>query len=90
MSGRGSDWGAVARTLGYFCKLLRRETGLRLTDYLTRRRVEKAKELLLDPHARIGEDVDAAGFQSLSQFNRAFKRVRGEQPTTWREHTGLH
>jgi AraC-like DNA-binding protein len=37
-----------------------------------------------------GEDVDAAGFQSRSQFNRVFKRVRGEQPTTWREHTGLH
>jgi two-component system response regulator YesN len=80
----------VARTLGDCCKLLRPGTGLRFTDYLTRRRIEKAKELLLDSHARIGEAVDAAGFQSRSQFNRAFKRVRGEQPTTWREHTGLH
>ena len=88
--GLGAVARAVERTPCYFCKLFRRETGLRFTDYLTRRRIEKAKELLLDPHARIGEAAYAAGFQSLSQFNRAFKRVMGEQPTTWREHTGLH
>lgn len=88
--GLGAVARAVQRTPCYFCKLFRRETGLRFTDYLTRRRIEKAKELLLDPHARIGEAAYAAGFQSLSQFNRAFKRVMGEQPTTWREHAGLH
>lgn len=88
--GLGAVARAVERTPCYFCKLFRRETGLRFTDYLTRRRIEKAKQLLLDPHARIGEAAYAAGFQSLSQFNRAFKRVMGEQPTTWREHTGLH
>ena len=69
----------------YFCKLFRRGTGLHFVDYIARLRVEKVKALLLNPHTRISEAAFAAGFQSLSQFNRIFKRVVGEQPRVWRE-----
>jgi AraC-like DNA-binding protein len=47
--------------------------------------VEKVKSSLLNPHMRISEAAYAAGFQSLSQFNRVFRRVVGEQPRIWRE-----
>ncbi len=81
--------GEVARSVNmsafYFCKMFRHATGLTFTDYLARIRVEKVKQQLLDPRRRISEAAFAAGFQSLSQFNRVFRRVAGEPPTAYRE-----
>jgi AraC-like DNA-binding protein/ligand-binding sensor protein len=69
----------------YFCKLFKRGTGLTLTSYLGRVRVESVKQMLLNRHMRVSEAAYAAGFQSLSQFNRVFRRVEGESPTTYRD-----
>lgn len=76
---------AVNMSAFYFCKMFKQATGLTFTDYLARVRVEKVKNLLLNPHKRISEAAFEAGFQSLSQFNRVFRRVTGEAPTVWRE-----
>ena len=80
--------GAVAKSVNmsafYFCKMFRAATGLTFTDFLAQIRVEKVKRLLLDPQQRISEAAFAAGFQSLSQFNRVFRKVAGEPPTAYR------
>jgi AraC-like DNA-binding protein len=68
----------------YFCKRFRKATGLSFTDYLGRVRVEKARELLLKPHLRVGEVAYGVGFQSLTHFNRVFRKVNGESPTDYR------
>ncbi len=68
----------------YFCKLFKKATGLTLTEYVARVRVEKAKELLGDPSRRISEVVFAAGFGSIPQFNSVFKRHVGMPPTDYR------
>jgi AraC-like DNA-binding protein len=47
-------------------------------------RVEKAKNLLLNPNLRISEIAYEVGFQSLTHFNRVFKRVVGQSPTDYR------
>jgi AraC-like DNA-binding protein/ligand-binding sensor protein len=79
----------VARSVNmsafYFCKTFKRATGMTFTDYLSRIRVEKVKGLLLNPHKRISEAAYETGFQSLSQFNRVFRRIAGEAPTAYRE-----
>lgn len=69
----------------YFCKLFKESTGLTFVEYLTRTRVEAVKRLLLDPHKRMSEAAYEAGFQSLSQFNRAFRAIVGESPTRFSE-----
>lgn len=79
---------AVSMSAFYFCKTFKKATGLTFTHYLSRVRVEKVKSLLLNPHTRVSEAAFAAGFQSLSQFNRVFLRIVGEQPSTYRD--GLH
>jgi AraC-like DNA-binding protein len=58
---------------------------LTFTSYLARVRVEKVKNLLLDPNRRVSEAAYDAGFQSLSQFNRVFKRIAGLSPSVYRE-----
>jgi AraC-like DNA-binding protein len=47
--------------------------------------VEKVKNLLLNPNKRVSEAAYEAGFQSLSQFNRVFRRVAGEAPSVYRD-----
>jgi AraC-like DNA-binding protein/ligand-binding sensor protein len=69
----------------YFCKMFKKATGLTFTSYLSRVRVEKAKTLLLNPHLRISEIAYDVGFQSLTHFNRMFRKIVGESPTVYRE-----
>jgi AraC-like DNA-binding protein len=68
----------------YFCKLFRKATGMTLTEYVARVRIEKAKALLSDPSRRISEVVFAAGFGSIPRFNSLFKRHVGMPPTEYR------
>lgn len=86
--------GAVAKAVNtssfYFCKLFKKATGLNFTDYVSRVRIEKAKNLLLNPNARISEVAYEAGFQSLTHFNRVFRKVVGESPTEFRERLPAH
>jgi AraC-like DNA-binding protein/ligand-binding sensor protein len=73
----------------YFCKQFKKATGLSFTEYLGRVRIEKAKEQLLKPHVRVSEVAYEVGFQSLTHFNRVFRKLNGESPTTYRTHLPL-
>jgi AraC-like DNA-binding protein/ligand-binding sensor protein len=75
---------AVNTSTFYFCKLFKRATGLTFTDYLARVRVEKAKTLLLDPNRRVSEVAYEVGFQSLTHFNRVFRKIVHRSPTNYR------
>lgn len=68
----------------YFCKRFRESAGVHFTEFVNRARIARVKERLLNPHVHVSEAAFAAGFQSLSQFNRAFRRVTGESPSTFR------
>ena len=75
---------AVNTSTFYFCKMFKKATGLNFTDYLSRLRIEQAKSLLLNPNSRVSEVAYAVGFQSLTHFNRVFKKIAGESPTEYR------
>ena len=68
----------------HFCRVFKEATGLTLTDYINRRRIEWAKKELLKPQARVSEIAFHIGYQSLSQFNRSFARFTGNSPTNFR------
>ncbi len=68
----------------YFCKLFKKATGMTLTEYVVRVRIEKAKALLINPSLRISEVVFAAGFGSIPRFNTVFKRHVGMAPSEYR------
>jgi YesN/AraC family two-component response regulator len=81
---------AVNMSAFYFCKTFKKATGMTFTDYLARVRVEKVKNLLLNPHKRVSEAAYEAGFQSLSQFNRVFRKIAGESPSRFRDRLHHH
>ena len=76
---------AANMSASYFCKVFKRETGMHFMEYLARERTEFVKQQLLKPHMRVSEAAFAAGFQSLSQFNRVFRQIAGETPSDYRE-----
>ena len=76
---------AVNTSTFYFCKMFKKATGLNFTDYLSRIRIEKAKNLLLNPNLRISEIAYEVGFQSLTHFNRVFRKLAGQSPTEYRQ-----
>ena len=80
--------GHVARAVNtstfYFCKMFKKVTGINFTDYLSRICIEKSKNLLLNPNLRVSEIAFEVGFQSLTHFNRVFKRILGLSPTNYR------
>ena len=77
---------AVNSSTFYFCKMFKKFTGVNFTEYLSRVRIEAARNLLLNPNLRISEIAYEVGFQSLTHFNRVFKRIVGESPTEFRGH----
>jgi YesN/AraC family two-component response regulator len=75
---------AVNTSTFYFCKMFKKVTGLNFTDYVSRLRVERARNLLLNKNLRVSEIAYEVGFQSLTHFNRVFKRILGVSPTQYR------
>lgn len=69
----------------YFCKMFKKATGVTFTEYLSLVRIAKAKNLLLNPNLRISEIAFEVGFQSLTHFNRVFRKIVGRSPTQYRE-----
>ncbi len=78
----------VARHVGlsrhHFSRLFRQASGLTLTEYINRSRIEVARQLLLRADARVSEVAFEVGYQSLSQFNRSFLRIAGRSPLDYR------
>jgi AraC-like DNA-binding protein len=72
----------------YFCKIFRRITGLNFTDYVARVRIEKSKLLLANAELAVGDIALASGFQTVTHFNRVFKKLTGFSPTAFRNQAG--
>ena len=68
----------------YLCKIFKKGTGLTFVEYRNRLRIESAKKMLLNPNLTVSEIAYSVGFQSLTQFNRLFRRVVGIAPTGFR------
>jgi AraC-like DNA-binding protein/ligand-binding sensor protein len=81
---------AVNMSSFYFCKMFKKVAGINFTDYVARVRIEKSKNLLLNPNLRISEIAFEVGFQSLTHFNRVFKKILGQSPTDYRAQLLTH
>jgi AraC-like DNA-binding protein len=75
---------AAGASVFHFCKVFHKSTGLTFTDYLARVRAETARAQLLNPNRRISEIAYDVGFQSITQFNRTFRRIYGQSPSQFR------
>jgi AraC-like DNA-binding protein len=75
---------SVNISANHFSERFKQVTGINFVDYVARARFEKALHLLQNPSLRVSEIAFAVGFQSISQFNRVFRRLSGKSPTEFR------
>lgn len=68
----------------HFKSLFKRSTGLPVHQYVIRRRVERARLLLLEPSASIADVAAQTGFANQSHLARWMRRVAGVTPTALR------
>lgn len=80
---------AVNMNANYLSENFKQVTGIKFVDYVAHARFKNACDLLRNSRLRISEIAFAVGFQSLSQFNRVFKRISGKSPTKYRAAKGV-
>ncbi|HSB70715.1 MAG TPA: DNA-binding response regulator [Candidatus Methylomirabilis sp.] len=84
----GTSLTDLARTVGvsrsHLCRIFRRVTGHSLKSFLTRRRLLAAKTMLQDPTVMIQRVAAAVGYRDLSHFDRVFRRLEGQSPSSYR------
>jgi AraC family transcriptional regulator len=70
---------------GYFSRAFRLTTGITPHQWLIRKRVERARQLLLGNGLRLVDIALVCGFVDQSHFTRVFTRFEGESPGKWRQ-----
>ena len=75
---------AVNMNTNYLSENFKQVTGIKFVDYVAHARFKNACDLLRNSRLRISEIAFAVGFQSLSQFNRVFKKLSGKSPSAYR------
>jgi AraC family transcriptional regulator len=73
----------------HFAAQFRAATGLRPHEYLLRRRIERAQEMLAETGMSLVDIALSVGFKTQSHFTSVFKRYAGQPPRAWREARGI-
>jgi AraC family transcriptional regulator len=68
----------------YFVRAFKQAMGVPPHQWLTKQRVERAKELLQDPVHELSDIAQPCGFVDQSHFTRVFSRSEGYSPGRWR------
>jgi two-component system, response regulator YesN len=81
-----ADHARLSRT--YVSFLFKSVTGENVNDYITRLRLTRAKELLLDAGIKAGEVASRVGYADSNYFSTIFRKHVGMSPTEFRENAG--
>lgn len=69
----------------YFSRMFRQETGISLILYITRKRMEKAKEYIQENKMSLMETAFLTGYDDYTYFSRVFKKYTGMSPREYRD-----
>jgi AraC-like DNA-binding protein len=72
-------------TPAHFSRAFKKLTGLNVTEYVTAKRIIRAKELLIETDANISDIAERCGFESLPHFHRMFKKLTGMTPAYYKK-----
>jgi AraC-like DNA-binding protein len=67
-----------------FCRYFKKQTNMTFTDFVNQYRITQAKTLLLKDIS-VSEACYEVGFESVSHFNKLFKKLTGENPSAFKK-----
>ncbi|MCL6459310.1 MAG: AraC family transcriptional regulator [Gorillibacterium sp.] len=70
---------------GHLSRLYKKRTGITIVERMNQIRLDKARELLLQPGLLISEAAEHAGFGDACYFSKAFKKRYGQSPQAYRQ-----
>jgi AraC family transcriptional regulator len=70
---------------GYFSRAFRQTTGVTPHQWLIRKRIERARQLLLGNGLGLADIALVCGFVDQSHFTRVFAKLEGDSPGRWRQ-----
>ena len=73
-------------SVGYLSSLIKENVGMSYSDYVTARRIQKAKELLEDERLSMEQIAEQTGFRDHFYFIKVFKKHTGITPGQYRKH----
>lgn len=76
----------IGFSVSYFSSIFKKETGENFIRFLTRTRIERAKELLVQTNLPISEICTSVGYSDLKYFTQTFKRETDLTPGQYRKH----
>ena len=76
----------VNLSVSYFTHAFKATFGVTLSDYIRRRRIERAQLLMLASYQPLSQIAIACGFAHQSHYCRVFRSVIGLTPNVWRRH----
>lgn len=83
----GVTLGELAEALGkhpnYLSQVFKKERGISFSKYCEQMRLERARQLLSAPQAKVSEVARRLGYSSVSYFNYAFKKAMGMPPSAY-------
>lgn len=68
----------------YMSRLFRKQEGISLTQYMTDRKIERAKELLECPDISVTAAAEGIGMTNFPYFSKIFKRAMGISPSEYK------
>lgn len=68
----------------YLSELFKKETGEGFYEFLSNYRIKKAKEILITTNLKIYEVAESVGYNDSITFGRAFKKITGVTPNSFR------
>jgi AraC-like DNA-binding protein len=71
-------------TPAHFSRVFKKLTGMNVTEYVTTKRIIRAKELLVESDANVASIAEQCGFESLPHFHRMFKKLTGTTPSQYK------
>lgn len=70
---------------GYFCRQFKEHTGMTVSEYTQKTRVDKACTLLRSTTRKVVDIAAEVGYNDIKHFNQVFKRITGETPGQYRK-----
>lgn len=77
--------GHVNMSENYFSHIFKKVLGDSFTEYITKYRIEKAKELLRSSNMKINEIAQKVGFDNVYYFSNVFKKYAGASPVEYKK-----
>lgn len=70
---------------GHLSNLLKERLGMSFSEYITAKRVQKAKELLADERLSVEKVANEVGYKDYFYFTKVFKKAVGISPSKYRK-----